>query len=119
MSDLGLTHTASEDGTNLLIMLTGRLAIDTATELHALLLEQLPKAHRIQLNLAGLEQVDLAGTQLICAACQSAVLAGKTLNFTGSLPETIKQSVHDIGLHRMATCIHNAEHTCIWCGGIN
>lgn len=119
MPDLHLKHELSSDGKTLQVIVAGRLGIDNVTELHTLFREQLPGATRISLDLSPLDQIDLTGAQLICAACQAAVTSGKSFNFTHMLSDSIKQTITDLGLHRRATCIHTPDHTCIWCGGIN
>lgn len=119
MSDLQLKHTLSDNGQTLHISVSGRLGIDTVSELHVLLQEQLPNALKLSLDLSLLEQLDLTGAQLICSACQTAVTSGKSFNFTHMLSDSLRQTITNLGLHRIATCIHTPDHTCIWCGGIN
>ena len=119
MADLTINHNISSDGQTLQISVSGRLGIDNAAELHTLFCNQLSTAPKLSLDLSSLEQIDLAGAQLICAACQSSVMEGKSFNFTHMLPDPIKQTITSLGLHRIATCIHTPDHTCIWCGGIN
>jgi ABC-type transporter Mla MlaB component len=119
MSDLNLSYTVSNDGTTLTVTAAGKLAIDTATELHQLLLDQISIVRKIQLDLSGIHEIDLAGMQLICSACRTSLDDKKSFNFSGCMPATVKTAITAIGLQRQSACKHNADLPCIWCGGIN
>jgi len=119
MSDLNISHTLSSDGTLLEVVLEGRLAIDTAPELLALLQAQLPAANRTKLDVTSLAEVDLAGMQLICSACRTALESGHSFNFSGSLSPCVQEAIIAVGLQRHATCKHNTDQPCLWCGGLN
>ena len=118
MSDLTLSYTLSPDGSTLQISAAGRLAIDTAAELHGLLLEE-TTATNILLDVSGIEEIDLAGMQLICSACRTALGVQKRFNFSGCMPPDVKKAIETVGLQRQSTCKHNTDLPCIWCGGIN
>lgn len=118
MSDLQLTRSTSNDGTTVSIGVTGRLAIDTAPALLSLLLEETTPTS-IQLDVSGVEEIDLAGVQLICSACRTALDAQKRFNFSGCMAPEVKKAIDTVGLQRQSTCKHNADLPCIWCGGIN
>lgn len=118
MSDLTLTHSTSSDGSTLKISAAGRLAIDTASELHSLLLEETTSTN-ILLDVSGIEEIDLAGMQLICSACRTALRVQKRFNFSGCMPPEVKKTIEGVGLQRQSTCKHKADLPCIWCGGIN
>ena len=119
MPDLNLSHTVSNDGTTLTVMAAGKLAIDTATELHQLLLDQISTVQKIQLDLSGIHEIDLAGMQLICSACRTSLDDRRNFNFSGCMPTAVKAAIAAVGLQRQTTCKHNADLPCIWCGGIN
>lgn len=119
MSDLNLSHTVSDDGSTLKIAVTGRLAINTAPALHSLLLEQITPVTSIQLDLSAVDEIDLAGMQLICSACRTALDAQKRFNFSGCMAPEVKKAIDTVGLQRQSACKHNADLPCIWCGGIN
>jgi anti-anti-sigma factor len=119
MSDLHLTHTVSNDGTTVTITVAGKLAIDTASELHQLLLDQSSSVQKVQLDLSNLDWIDLSGLQLICSACRTSLDNQKHFNFLGCMSPDIKKTISDSGLQRQTTCKHNADLPCIWCGGMN
>ena len=119
MSDLTLSHTISGDGNTIKILAVGRLAIDTAPALQTLLLEQIAPVSNIQLDLSGVDEIDLAGMQLIRSACRTALDTHKHFNFTGCMPSDVKKAISDVGLQRQTTCKHTADLPCIWCGGMN
>lgn len=119
MSDLTITHSLSSDGTLLEVALAGRLAIDTAPELLALLRAQLPAAHKTKLDVSALSEVDLSGMQLICSACRTAQERGHSFNFSGSLAPCVQAAIGVVGLQRHTTCKHTIDQPCLWCGGLN
>ncbi len=119
MSDLTLTHSTSSDGSTLSISVAGKLAIDTAPALHSLLLEQSGPVANIQMDVSAVDEIDLAGVQLICSACRTALDAQKRFNFAGCMAPDVKKAIDTVGLQRQTTCKHNADLPCIWCGGIN
>lgn len=119
MSDLTLTHTMLGDGTTLKITVAGRLAIDTAPELQALLLDRIGPVAGIQMDLSAVDAIDLAGLQLICSACRTALDSHKRFNFSGNMTPDIKTTIEHVGLQGQTTCKHNDGLPCIWCGGIN
>lgn len=119
MSDLAISHAVSDDGVTLEITLGGRLAIDTAPELLQLLRIQVPAVQKVRLNVAALSDVDLAGMQLICSACRTALAHNHSFNFSGSLAPCVQKAIGTVGLQRYTTCKHNTNNPCIWCGGLN
>lgn len=119
MSDLTITHSLSSDGTVLEVALAGRLAIDTAPQLLALLREQLPAAHKTKLDVSALSEVDLSGMQLICSACRTALNNGHSFNFSASLAPCVQAAIGAVGLQRHTACKHNVDKPCLWCGGLN
>lgn len=119
MSDLAVSHTLSQDGSVLEVSISGRLAIDTAPTLLELFTTQMPAAQKIRLSVSSLEEIDLAGMQLICSACRTALAEGKSFNFRDTLPPCVQEAINVIGLKRYTTCKHNITLPCIWCGGLN
>jgi len=119
MSDLTISHTLSTDGTLLEVALEGRLAIDTVPELLTLLQTQLPAANKTKLDVARLTEVDLAGMQLICSACRTALENGHSFNFSGSLAPCVQEAIGVVGLQRHTICKHTKDKPCLWCGGLN
>lgn len=119
MSDLNVPPTTSSDSATLKITLSDRLAIDTAAELQELLHKPLPLARQVRLDVSALAEVDLAGMQLICSACRTALAGTQSFNFSGSLAPCVKEAIGYVGLQRHTPCKHNADNPCIWCGGLN
>lgn len=117
MSELVVRPLACLDGNSIEIALAGSLSIENTAELQQCLLAQAPQVGSIRLNLVELETIDLAGLQVICSACRTMLGAGKTFAFAGKLPDIVKETLINIGLHRQTTCKHNNELPCIWCGG--
>lgn len=116
MSDLTLSHAVDAAG-RLTVTIGGRLAIDTVGDLHALLREHLPQAEAVCLNAASLDEIDLSGVQLICAACHTALCARKAFMVSGGMPACMRSAIVSLGLQNYHVCKYSSETTCIWCGG--
>lgn len=118
MSDLTLSHLLNDAG-QLTISIGGRLAIDTVAILRDFFLEHLPTAKSIRLDTGALEEIDLAGMQLLCSACYTALSENRSFRFSGKPAPCIAQGVDNLGFQDHKLCKHNASISCIWCGGIN
>ncbi len=119
MSDLTISHTLSGDGTLLEIAIDGRLDIETAPELRQFFLTHMPAVQKVRLDVSNLSAVDLAGMQLICSACRTALAGTISFHFSGKLGGCVQEAIGTVGLQRHTTCKHNANNPCIWCGGLN
>lgn len=119
MSDLQLTQSISADGASLQITAAGRLCIDTAAELQQFLLEQAMQSTAVKLDLSAINDIDLAGIQVICSACRTLLDNSKPFNLTGSQPAAVSSAKEALGLQKQSACKHNNNQSCIWCGGLN
>lgn len=120
MSDLIFNHSISADGTVKTISIAGRLAIDTASELHGFLKEQLSDGPELLvLDLAELDDLDIAGVQLICSTCHTALDNGKKFQFGSAVPEVLKHAKQQLGITHITQCKYKANTPCIWFGGLN
>lgn len=119
MSDLILEHIANSENGTLQIGAAGRLTIENVAELLGLLQEQLGQHDNTRLDLSALDEIDLTGVQLICSACRTSLEAGQRFNLTGDMPTVVQTAINTLGLQQQATCKHNADLPCIWCGGLN
>ncbi len=119
MSDLNISNTVTENGTSLKITISGKLTIETAAELQTTFLKNNADIKNIKLDISTVEEIDLAGMQVICSACQTYLDAKRQFNFTGCMAQAVKSAIYAVGLQRQITCKHNADLPCLWCGGIN
>lgn len=118
MSELKLSHTVSADGTTLNATVSGRLTIDNTFELMDLF-RQNTACRNARINLEALEEIDISGMQLICTACRTWINAEKTLQITGTYPESISNIVRQAGLDSQKSCRQHPEIQCIWHEGAN
>jgi anti-anti-sigma regulatory factor len=120
MSDLIFNHTVSADGTVKTISIAGRLAIDTAAELHGFLKEQLAdEPDSVIVDLAGLDDIDIAGVQMICSACRTIQQGGRKFQFGSSTAEALDHIKNQLGITHITQCKYKANTPCIWFGGLN
>ena len=71
------------------IKLNGSLTIEHATAFKKLLLESLDVNTSVELDVAEIMEIDLAGFQLLCAAHRSAINNNKSIKFSDRLPDEL------------------------------
>lgn len=75
----------------------GKLYIDKAVEIHALLKDALARSNNVILNWDAVEDVDLPVIQLIYAARKEAAKKGCALHFAGKLSERVSSRLFSCG----------------------
>ena len=94
------------------LVLEGDMIIDHAEELKGILLEALKSRGSLDLNLEGINHVDLFGLQVLCAAHRSVFKAGKELTLIGKRPKALRDAVVMAGYGFTVAC--SANKTCPW-----
>ena len=92
------------------------LTIHVAREVHSALEGAFAKGNTVVLDLEEVEQIDLTGLQLVCAAHRSSIKLGKTLLVTGQDREEIAGVAMAAGFVRDSACTKGAD-LCFWSGG--
>jgi anti-anti-sigma factor len=72
------------------LQLQGELGIYAAADLKAALVHALEAATELEIDLAGVSEIDSSGMQLLAAAKRGAVEAGKTLRLANHSPAVIE-----------------------------
>ena len=93
--------------------LSGELTVREARRLQALLGQGLGRRDRIEVDLSGATEVDIAGLQLMCAAHKSAAERGKQIVLRG-VPECIGLTAKAAGFRRLDACVACPEEACLW-----
>lgn len=101
------------------LKVTGRVTIAQAFEFREELLVALSAADELQLDLAGLTAIDLAGLQVLCAAHQGAEATGKLFQIMDGGNEVFRNVAADAGFLRHVGCARDTSCSCIWVGGEN
>jgi anti-anti-sigma regulatory factor len=113
---MGKLHLEYSKDTRALVA-EGRLTIQDAAELKAVLLEAGMSGEKVSIDLAKVESLDLACAQVLCAANKSFRKTGKLLSIRGILPEVVLQSLKDIGISSK-TCDTEYQGYCLWDTGV-
>ena len=113
MSDIKISHTVSDDGSDLNIQIAGRLTIESAGELMEILRQNSQCLHT-RLDLGTLEEIDLSGLQLICSSCRTWLNNSKKFQITGTYPQVLSRAVKRAGLDSQKSCRIHPEIQCIW-----
>ena len=72
------------------VAIEGELTIYRALEIKSVLLELMGKYPEVEVNLAGVSEIDSAGLQLLVAAKWEAALHQTSLRFTGHSPAVLE-----------------------------
>lgn len=92
----------------------GRLSIEEVNPLRAALLAALHQHAEIIIDLNGVEHLDLACVQLLCAACGSASIRGKRLTLCGAENPALAQTLRNNGLNYRENCLRSSKVGCLW-----
>ncbi len=82
------------------LTLGGRLTVERAAEIKALLLSALEDSPSLRLHLEGVEEIDLSFLQLLMAARRSSEARGGSVLLAGPSDQPYRQAVDRAGLRR-------------------
>jgi anti-anti-sigma regulatory factor len=97
-----------------IIRFTGDLTISRAGEMKSILLESLDGAEHIEIDLASVEEADLACLQLLCSAHRTSKHLGKVLGLCDDTAGSFKRAVRRAGYARSGGCVLDTDNQCIW-----
>jgi anti-anti-sigma regulatory factor len=116
-SQIVIVESAAAPG-EMTVQVRGSLTIALAREAHAALVKAFAKAQQVLLDLEGVEEIDLTGLQLVCAAHRSSSNAGKGFQVKGHDSEPVARAAVKAGFLRRIGCVQETK-MCFWCGGAN
>jgi anti-anti-sigma regulatory factor len=114
-SQIVVVESAAGAGT-ITVQVHGSLTIAQAREAHAALVTAFAKADQVLLDLEGVEEIDLTGLQLVCAAHRSSCSSGKSFQVKGNDSEPIERAALRAGFLRRVGCRQD-KNLCFWRGG--
>jgi len=94
------------------LILEGEMIIDHAEELKNFLLDVLKNSSALNLNMEGVNKVDMFGLQVLCSAHHSAMKVDKELTLIGQQPEALRYAIVMAGFGSTAVC--SEDKTCPW-----
>ncbi len=95
------------------LVVSGALTVTQVRELKGLLIDAIGQAPLVQVDLGRVEQVDIAGLQLFCAAHRLADANGKRLSIC-TASEAVLQLVNTAGFAHPLVCDQGRRSACIW-----
>lgn len=102
---------ANKSGSEKKVKLAGGVTLARASEVKAELLDALTGASRLHLDLTAVDEMDVAGVQLLCALHRSAVRQGKGLEITAEGRSTLVAELsRAVGFPRHKGCAEG----CLW-----
>jgi anti-anti-sigma factor len=106
-------ETAQEDEIQT-VVLNGELTIQRSHEVKEMLLTQLMPKRILNLELAQVTSIDVAGLQLLCSAHRTAQARSGDIHFILPLPASLREAVQAAGFERHCDCRMDRNHTCLW-----
>ena len=101
-----------QSGGSGLLVLEGELIIDHAEELKRFFLTALEGQGSLDINMEGVNKVDMFGLQVLCAAHRTAMKFDKELKLIGQQPEALRDAIVMAGYGRTAAC--SEDKACPW-----
>lgn len=111
-----LNSSVRENG-EIIVTSGDRLTIETAAEFSSIIREALEASKSVSIEFEPTVEIDITGMQILCSACKSAALSGKSFSYHGPQPRALTDIITSSGAERYAVCKHNNNSTCIWFGG--
>lgn len=113
-----LNSSVRENG-EIIVTSGNRLTIENAAEFSRIVLDALEASKNIAIEFEPAVEIDITAVQILCSACKSAALRGKTFSYHGPQPQALADIIVSSGAERHSACKHNNDSTCIWFGGAN
>lgn len=113
-----LNSSVRENG-EIIISSGDRLTVETAADFARLASEALAASDKVAMEFDPALRIDITGVQIICAACKSAAVSGKSFSYHGLQPPGLAEMIAASGAERSTVCKHNNASSCVWFGGGN
>jgi anti-anti-sigma factor len=94
------------------LVLEGEMIIEHVVELKGMFLDAIQNKSSLNVNMEGVNKVDMFGLQILCAAHRSAMKVGKELTLVGEQPKALRDAIVIAGYGRTAIC--SEDKTCPW-----
>ncbi|MCD6117232.1 STAS domain-containing protein [bacterium] len=98
---------------NKIITVEGDLLISSAAAFKKSL-SKMGKDQSYVIDIRAVEDIDIAGMQLLCAAHLSS--GGEKITLTQPLSDTLKKKIESAGFLNCIGCSNNIEKSCLWKG---
>ncbi|RKY79600.1 hypothetical protein DRQ07_06230 [candidate division KSB1 bacterium] len=95
------------------ITVNGDLLISSAAALKKSL-SKMEKDQSYVIDIRAVEDIDIAGMQLLCAAHLSS--GGENITLAQPLPDVLKKKIESAGFFNCIGCNINIEKSCLWKG---
>jgi anti-anti-sigma factor len=96
------------------IVMSGEMTVEHAAGLKDALIRSLEDADHLIVDLRDVTDMDVSCLQLLCSAHRTFAGARKTLEIKSDYPETLKETVREVGYSRDCGCTTETENGCLW-----
>lgn len=95
------------------LTVSGAVTVGQVVELKGELLKAIEQVPLVRIDLGNVEQIDIAGVQLFCAAYRLAARSGKVLTVT-RVGEPVLKLVRSAGFAHASVCDQGRHSACLW-----
>lgn len=107
--------TIEKDGNKTILILSGELTIESASELKNAFVQILENTDHVFLDLKNVTEIDLSGLQLLCSAHRTSLHLKKSLGLADGYPQALSRAVEESGyLSRYSICVQERQENCLW-----
>jgi anti-anti-sigma regulatory factor len=106
--------TTNENNRVTSVAITGAMTINNVGELRSGLLKAFDLGKEVELSLAEVTDLDMAGVQLICSAHLTSIFKDLDFKVSGRSTEAVCSVVEQSGILRHIGCAQHVENSCIW-----
>jgi len=106
--------TLKNSNDNGIVKLSEDMTIQHITKICDVLIKALKANDKIFIEFGNVTHVDLAGLQLMCAAHRIAILTGKQISCSGTLPDVFRKAAEEAGYDRLTGCRRDDRENCFW-----
>lgn len=99
------------------LTLSGDFGIEQVETLKNAFIAALDNTKKLEMDIEGIEEIDLPVLQLFCSAHRTAIVKKKELILRGACPEALRIIANDAGFASRACSAHDENITCLWNGG--
>jgi anti-anti-sigma regulatory factor len=110
----GATVRIVDEGTATRVAVEGAMSIEWVGAIRDGLLQAFGAGKQVELSLAEVTEVDLAGLQLLCSAHRTALARNLGFRVTGGHNEPVATVARAAGLPRHAGCANDQFGSCVW-----
>jgi anti-anti-sigma regulatory factor len=112
--DITMISRFEKTGSSRVLTFSGELTVEHAGAMRTALIQALTDSDHVEMDFSSVTGVDLSCLQLLCSAHRTSLRSNKRINFVGSQPAKLRETLEAAGYSRVTGCGLDREHSCFW-----